>query len=101
VPIFETYIPDPNAGGTISVNYSGYDGQKVSELEEKKPPAGGELLGRSNSEELTHQLREIVKRGGQLESLVEVFPSTQSRPPYSTAVQNMREAPFYMHATPA
>jgi hypothetical protein len=83
------------------VNYSGDDGQKVSELEEKKPPAGCQLLGRSNSEELPHQLREVVKRGGQLESLVEVFPSTQGRPPDSAAVQNMGEAPFYMHTAPA
>jgi hypothetical protein len=93
--------PDADASETISVNYSGYDGQKVSELEEKKPPAGCELLWRANSEELAHKLREIVKRSGQLESLVEVFPSTQGRSPNSAAVQNMGEAPFYMHATPA
>ena len=83
---------------SISANYSRYDGQKGSKLEKKEPPAGRELLWRANSEELPHQLREIVKRGGQLESLVEVFPSTQGRTSHSAAVQNMREAPFDMHA---
>ena len=52
-----------DTSGTISVNYSGYDGQKVSELEEKEPPAGRELLWRANSEELPHELREIIEGG--------------------------------------
>ena len=83
------------------MNYSGYDGQKVSELEEKEPPAGRELLWRANSEELPHELGEIIKGGGQLESLVEIFPPTQGRSPHSAAIQNMSEAPFDMHAAPA
>ena len=82
------------------MNYSGYDGQKVSELEKKEPPAGRELLWRANSEELPHELGEIIEGGGQLESLVEIFPPTQGRSPHSAAVQNMREAPFNMHAAP-
>jgi hypothetical protein len=43
-------------------------------LEKKKPPAGCELLRRSNSKELPHELGEIIKGGGQLESFVEIFP---------------------------
>ena len=93
-------MPDLDARGTISVNYSRYDGQKVSELEEKEPPAGRELLWRANSEELPHELGEIIEGGGQLESLVEIFPPTQGRSPHSAAVQNMREASFDMHAAP-
>jgi hypothetical protein len=66
---------DPDVSRSIAVNYSVYDHQKVSELEKKKPSAGRELLWRANSEELPHELREIIKGGGQLEALVEVFPS--------------------------
>jgi len=82
------------------VKYSGCDGQKVSELEKKKPPAGRELLWRANSKQLAHELGEIVNRRGQLEALVQVFPSPQGRSPHSAAVQNMGEAPFDMHAAP-
>src|ERR1051325_919075 len=92
---------DPDAREYISANYSGYDCQKVSKLEKRKPPAGRQLLWRANSDELPHKLREIVKRSGQLESLIEIFPSTQGRSPHSAAVQNMSETPFDMHAAPA
>src|SRR5258705_2038069 len=92
---------DRDVSGSISANYSGDDGQKVSEWEKKKPSAGRELLWRANSEELPHELGEIIKGGGQFESLIEVFPSSQGRAPHSAAVQNMREAPFDMHAAPA
>src|SRR6266511_2274499 len=91
---------DSNTSGGISLNYSRYDGQKVSAWEKKKQPARCQLLWRANSEELPHELREIVNRGGQFESLVKVFPSTQGRSPHSAAVQNMRDAPFDMHAAP-
>ena len=83
------------------MNYSGYDGQKVSKLEKKKPPAGCELLWCANSDELPHELGQIINRSGQFEALVEIFPSPQGRSPHSAAVQNMREAPLDMHAAAA
>ena len=83
------------------MNYSGYDGQKVSQLEKKKPPAGRELLWCANSDELPHELGQIINRSGQFETLVEVLPSPQGRSPHSAAVQNMREAPFDMHTAAA
>jgi len=58
-------------------------------LKQKSHPAGRELLWRANSKEPAHELGEIVKGGGQLESLVEIFPPTQGRSPHSAAVQNM------------
>ena len=83
------------------MNYSCYDGQKVSKLEKKKPPAGRELLWRANSDELPHELGQIINRRGQFEALVEILPSPQGRSPHSATVQNMREASFDMHAAAA
>ena len=57
------------------INYSGYSGHEVSKLEKNKPPAGRKLLWRANSEELPHELGQIINRGGQFEALVKVFPS--------------------------